>query len=278
MTDRLWLGRFEAGELSNDAYHAAPGVSKTHLDVIANGSPRHYWQQYINPKRGPAHKTDALRVGDAIHSAILQPDLFASNFAAKPVCDKRTTEGKAVYAEFLRTKGNRIELSALEYEWCVRIRDSVYAHKIARGLLKGGKAEHSFFTKEAETGELVKCRPDYLHDAGDLIVDIKSTTDAHPDTFSKDATNYMYDLAVPWYFDIVRAVTGTPPRHWVWIVIEKEEPYAVGIYYAQKHDIIRARDTCRRYLMEIARQRKLGTWEDYGSEVRPLVMKPWARR
>lgn len=275
---RPWSGRFTADELDNDAYHAAPGVSKTHLDVIASGSPKHYWQQYINPNRPIKHATDALRVGNAIHSAILEPDLFKEHYARKPECDRRYKEGKAVYAEFLRTIGTREELADDEYQLCLNIRDAVYKHKIARGLLANGTAEHAFFCNERETGELIKCRTDYFANDGDMVVDVKTTLDASPIEFGRDATNYRYDLAPPWYFDVISEVTGQRPRHWVWLVVEKTEPYAIGLYYAQKQDIARARDTARRNFLEIVKQRQLGTWNDYGAEVRPLELMPWAKR
>lgn len=275
---RSWIGRFTADELSNADYHAAPGVSKTHLDLIATKSPRHYWQKYLNPDRPAVEPTDALRVGNAIHCAILQPDLFESEYAAKPECDRRTREGKALYAEFLQRKGNRTELSPLEYEWCIEMRDSVQRHAKARGLLRGGVPEQSFFVNEPETGELIKCRPDYFHNDGDLVVDFKSAIDAHWDRFGKDAFKYRYDVAVPWYCDIIKMVTGHMPRNWVWIAVEKEPPYAVGIYFAQKHDVIRARDVARQNFLEIIRQRRLGTWVDYADEVRPLVFPGWAKR
>lgn len=276
---RPWAGRFTADELTNDAYHAAPGVSKSHLDIIADQSPLHYWESYLNPTRPVRRATDALRVGNAVHSAILQPDLFTSHYVDVPPCDMRTKIGKETYDNFLRHhKKGREELSAKEYKMCVEMRDAVHAHKIAAGLLRGGKAEHSFFCNERETGQLIKCRADYFHDDGDLVVDLKSTVDSNPDSFGKDATNYRYDVAVPWYLDIIQSVTGHAPRNWVFIAVEKERPYAVGIYYAQKHDIIRARDTARRNFLQILEYRKLNEWPDYGDRVRPLELKPWAKR
>jgi exodeoxyribonuclease VIII len=276
---REWLGRFTAKELTNDAYHEAPGVSKSHLDVIASSSAKHYWAQYVDPLRVTAEKTPALRVGNAIHSAILEPDLFASKYFPKPECDRRTIDGKAIYANYLREKGDREEISPKEYDCCIQIRDAVYAHKIAPGLLSKGTNEHSFFCHEPETGELIKCRTDYFHDDGEIVVDLKSTLNAAPWEFGRDATNYRYDVAVPWYFDVIHGVTGQRPRNWVWLAVEKEPPYAIGIYYAQKQDIMRARDTARRNFLEIVRQRKLATWDDYGAaEVRPLELMPWVKR
>lgn len=277
-TKRPWDGRFTDAELTNEAYHAAPGISKSHLDVMAEGSARHYWQKYINPSRPFSEPTDALRVGNAVHAAILQPALFDDRYAEWSGTDKRTKAGKEEWAAFQQNLGDRITLSHIEYTWCLEMRDAVHAHPIARGLLMNGKPEHSFFARDTESGELIKCRTDYFTDDGDVIVDIKTTTDAHPITFGKDAANYRYDLAPPWYFDVIGRVTGHAPRQWIWLVIEKSLPYAIGIYYAQKHDIIRARDTCRRNFLEILKYRQANLFPDYGDQIRPLELPGWIKR
>lgn len=280
---QAWLGEFTAAELSNEAYHEAPGVSKSHLDTFADGSPRHYWQRYINPDRPKEKKTDALILGDSIHAAVLQPTLFESRYAPEPLgptgakLDKRKTIDKEIYQDFLRREAGKTHLSQLEYEICLRARDAIYKHPVARGLFKGGKAEHSFFARDPETSELRKCRPDYLTD--DYVLDLKSTLDAGEDSFSRDATNLRYDVAVPWYFDTIDLATGVKrSRKWIWVAVEKAEPFAIGLYFAQDHDIIAARDTARKNFHAIIKHRQLNAWPDYGEKIRPLNLKPWKRR
>lgn len=276
---REWLGEFTAAELSNEAYHAAPGISKSHLDTIDGGSPLHYWQAHVNPERPYEERTPALVLGDSVHAAVLQPHLFETRYAAKPEgLDRRRTKDKEIWEHFLRQHPGKTHLSHDEYQVCLRIRDAIQKHPIARGLLQGGKAEHSFFTHDPETGALIKCRPDYLTD--DYVLDVKSTLDASEDSFSRDATNLRYDVAAPWYLDIIGQVTGRSRRSskWIWLAVEKKEPFALAIYYCQEHDIIAARDTARRNLHTILKHRQLNTWPDYGDKIRPLNLKPWKRR
>jgi exodeoxyribonuclease VIII len=283
---RDWLGEFTPDELSNEAYHSAPGISKSHLDIIAEQSPLHYWQEYLNPRAPVRERTPALALGDCIHAAVLQPALFESRYAVKPDVDRRTKDGKEIYARFLRDNPDKTHMSQSEYDTCRAIRDAVYSHSIARGLMTGGVPERSFFMRDLDTVELIKCRPDYLTD--DYIVDLKSTLHADPENFSKDATKYRYDVAVPWYLDIITSTVRHYPsscstskwakRKWIWLAVEKEPPYAVGIYMAQEHDIARARDTARRDMTLILQHRQRGLWPDYGDTIRPLEIKPWARR
>ena len=275
---REWLGEFTAAELSNEAYHEAPGISKSHLDTIASGSPRHYWQEYINPERPARHETPALVLGNAIHAAILQPSLFKTRYAAIPQgLDKRKKDDKLIWEQFKRDNVGKTHLDHSEYQICLRAIDAVQKHPVARGLFQGGIPEHSFFCIDPETKALRKCRVDYLTD--DYVIDVKSTLDANEEAFSRDATNLRYDVAVPWYLDTIDLTRGLArPRKWIWVSIEKAEPFAIGIYYAQSQDIITARDCARKNFRTILRHRELNEWPDYGEVMRPLTLKPWAKR
>lgn len=267
-------------DISNEDYHAGPGISKSHLDEIAEKSPLHYWHKYLNPVAAALSETSsaALDVGQAIHSAILEPDLFASQFVVSPSFNKRTKDGRQMFADFCEENPGKNILLPDDYKMCLEVRDTVHRHPVAAGLLRGGKSEQSFYANDPETGELIKCRFDYIHDSGMLALDLKSTKDAAPHKFSKDVANYRYDIAPPWYFDVLKALYGETPKHWVWLAVEKEPPYAVGLYYAKPEDIDRARITARRDLMRIVNCRKADEWPDYAWSVDPLEMPKWANR
>jgi len=267
-------------EMTNEEYHAAAGVSKSHLDAIAGKSPRHYWHAYLNPNRDPAEReTPALKVGQAIHSAILEPHDFETRYAFAPECDRRTKLGKEVYAAFLAESAGRAVLDADGYQTCLRIRDAVHAHPVASGLLTGGAAEQSFFATDPETGALIKCRTDYLLDGvGGMLIDVKSAADASPLAFSRSASEYRYDLQPAWYFDVLDAAFGAHPTQFVWLVFEKTPPYAIGVYYARDEDIARARITARRDFHKILYHKSTNQWPDYGAEILPLELPPWTKR
>jgi exodeoxyribonuclease VIII len=82
--------------ISNDAYHGGPGVSKSGLDLIAR-SPLHYWTRYLDPQRTPTEPTPSMRLGTAIHTAVLEPGEFAKRHHVAPVVDRRTKDGKAAW-------------------------------------------------------------------------------------------------------------------------------------------------------------------------------------
>lgn len=260
-------------ECSNETYHAGPGISKSHIDCIANASPRHYWHRYLNPDREPQEPTPAMVLGSAIHSIVLEPDLFATGYVANPGIERRSNAGKAEYAAFEAENKGKIILSDDDYQSCLAVRDAVHMHPVAAGLLTGGKAEQSFYAIDPEHGELIKCRTDYL--TGSMIVDLKSTEDASPDGFGKSAANFRYPVQTAWYNDVMDAAFGEHPEHWVFLAVEKKPPYAIGIYFAQPEAVQRARVAARRDLQRIVEAKRSGQFPDYGIEALPLSLPAW---
>lgn len=279
-------------ECSNAEYHSAPGISKSHLDVIAGKSPKHYWHRYLNPDRDPEQPTPAKILGTAIHAIILEPDLFTSGYVANPGIERRSNAGKAEYAAFVAEHKGKIILEDEGYQACLRIRDAVHKHPLAAGLLRApGKSEQSFWALDPDTGELIKCRYDRLQDGGGVALDVKSTEDASPAGFGKSVWNYRYFLQPPWYFDVLDILYGETPKHWAFLAFEKDPPYAIGVYYATPEQMELGREFARRdFLRIVGLKRKhaeaikagderalAGIWHDYGVEPLPVEFPTWAK-
>ena len=265
-------------EMTNDEYHSAPGISKSHLDLISGKSALHYWQRYINPDREPEDPTPAKLMGTAIHIAILEPDLLHEHVVKGLDIEKRSNADKKTWEEFRKSHYGKVILSADDYEHVLKVRDAVHRHPVAAGLLRNGKAEQTVFATDKETGELIKCRIDYLPDNGSMILDVKSAEDASPIGFGKSAANYRYPVQTAWYQDVVRQAFGECPEHWAFLAFEKEPPYAVGIYFIEPDDVARAHIQARQDFLRIIDHRRNNYWPDYGAEPRALELPYWAKR
>ena len=264
-------------DLSNDEYHDAAGTSKTMLDEIAAASPMHFWAKRLDPHRVREEK-DALDIGQAVHTAILEPDLLLQKVAAAPECDRRTKAGKQLAAEFELENAGKLQLRQESFQMVLAVRDAAYRHPVASGLLSRGHAEQSYFAPDPETGALLKCRTDYIYDDASMIIDVKSAVDASPGGFGKAAANFRYDLQAAWYPDVVALATGERPEHFVWIAMEKEPPYAIGVYVATEDQVKRARAICRRDLLRILEHERTDYWPDYGAVPQELQLPAWAQR
>lgn len=279
---------------TNDEYHSGPGISKSHLDAINEGSPIHYWERYINPEREPVEPTPAKVLGSAIHSAILEPDMFRLEYAQAPEVDRRTKNGKAEYDAFVAENRGKIVLSADDFARCLKIRDRVHNHPEVADLFQGGKAEQSFYAWDdgadvfdADTGELllverpelIKCRFDYIHDSGALAVDLKTTDDASEVGFGKSIANYRYTIQPAWYYRVLQKLYGEHPKTWVFVAVEKVPPYAIGYYFVTPEQLERARIAALNDYRKIISHRRANYWPDYAAMngLKAILMPAWAK-
>lgn len=213
--------------MDNAEYHAHPAISKSQLDAI-NKSPLHYWCQFINPERIKPEPTAAMLFGSAVHTAILEPEKFDAQYALAPELNKTTKAGKEAWAAAAAT-GKQL-LKADELADIRGIRQALLDHPAAAKALKAeGRAECSIFAKDPYTSLDVKCRPDYLTDSG-WVFDLKTTQDASLSGFQRSIANFRYHVQAAHYLSVIDAATGSKPKGFVFLAVEKIYPYAVQVF------------------------------------------------
>lgn len=262
--------------MTNDEYHAAPGISNSHLTDISR-TPEYYYAKRLDPNREPEEVTEAKLIGTATHAAILEPDLFESRFVAAPEgIDRRTKAGKEAYEEFKAEALGKVILPAKGYKKCLAMRDAVYRHPVAKKFLSHGQSEQTFFATDPETGELIKCRVDKRHDSG-LNVDVKTCRDASPNGFAREMVQWRYYGQDPWYVDLQYLLFGERPP-FVFVAVEKEPPYLVGVYFLEEEDREYGRRENRRLLNLLIECKRTNTWPGYCTEHMPIALPSWFKR
>lgn len=131
--------------MTNEQYHAAPGISKSHLDVIAKKSPKHYWEKYLNPDHEEPPKSAVFQLGQAIHTAVLEPETMTERVIVGLPHDRRSAANKQAWAEYELEHAGKVILSRDNFDHVKRVVDTIWKNPEARGLLTGGAAEQSFF-------------------------------------------------------------------------------------------------------------------------------------
>jgi len=249
---------------SNADYHADPAISASHLHAVA-ASPYHYWSRFLAPDRPPSVQTAAMKLGSLTHCAVLEPDeLLAGRYGIAP--DRRTNAGKAVAAEM---EAAGIEaVTAPEMEQALAMAASVRSHQAAAALLRDGKAEQSFWWDDIQTGLRCKCRPDWYN--GTTIVDLKTTTDASPKGFAKSVAQWRYHVQQNHY------LAGTFAERFVFIAVEKQYPFCVGVYELDETAALHGEAERRNNLQTIADCRAIAEWPGYGNTIQPLSLPNWA--
>lgn len=260
-------GIFEG--VSNDAYHAGAGISKSGLWTLETKSPAHY--------RHEERKTsNAFDVGEACHLAILQPTEFEARVIRGPE-DRRGNKWKD-HAEYAAGE-NKLLLTSGDFDDVLAIRDVIHADAWLNSIITGGKpmVEASGYWTDPETGMTCRCRPDlYREDLG-IILDVKSAASAHPDAFARSVINYGYHAQEAFYSDGWNAL-GKPVNGFVFLTFEKKTPYASAIYELPPSIVDEGRAIMRKALATYAECQRTDTWPGYGSGVQELAFKRWAYR
>ena len=213
--------------ISNADYHGGPGISKSGLDLIAR-SPLHYWSAYLDPNRVPREETDAMRLGTAIHAAVLEPDVFASGYMPAPKVDRRTKEGKEVHAYWASTlQPDDIRCKADEYDNALSYADALKA-AMARYNIVPVATEVML---KADYMVPIKGSLDLIAEDG-YIYDIKTTAEeATPKGFGRQLIwSDDFKLQAAWYLLLCKLNFGVRPKGFRFLVVEKEAPFLTAVF------------------------------------------------
>jgi exodeoxyribonuclease VIII len=270
-------------------YRAIDALNWSSLKLMAE-SPLMYKWRLENPRPDTA----ALTLGRAIHMAILEPEKFAENYAARPHgLDLRTKSGRE-WKETTEEYGFEIltEDQGDVIERCVA---SVNAHEPARALLEGTRKEETITWTDPELGVECKGRLDAI--APDRLVDLKTTRDMG--RFERDAADLLYHGQLAWYLDGAIASGKLSPdgevyvrrryseegefdeealRHPVYmVVVETKEPYDVAALQVPPY-VLEAGRTLYRELLELwVACRESDLWPGRFPAVSQFELPRWAR-
>ncbi|HCM1957531.1 TPA: PD-(D/E)XK nuclease-like domain-containing protein [Salmonella enterica subsp. houtenae serovar 43:z4,z23:-] len=226
-------------DISNEAYHAGPGVSKSQLDDIAVCPAFYQWR-----KAAPVdtEKTKALDMGTALHCRLLEPDEFKNRFVIAPAFNRRTNAGKEEEKEFMQhcLNSGKTVMTAEEGRKLNLMFDSVMAHPGARALLEAeGKTESSIYWRDTNTGELCRIRPDKFLANTAMLLDVKKIADMS--RFARHVEEFRYHVQAAMYCEGWKVQTGETPRFSFLAVSENIEcgRYPVHLYILEDehHDV-----------------------------------------
>jgi len=238
-------------------------------------------------RRSPAHArwwmthqpepTAAMIFGTAVHAAVLEPDRFASEYAMAPQVDRRTKAGREEWAAFLADLGDGTVLTAAEYGQCAAMREAVLRHPKAAALLAGdGRSEVSILWQHPD-GPRGKARLDRFtrFQGWPTVVDLKTTRDAQPWAFAKQAHQLGYHVQAAYTLEGLRYLSDVPRRFFS-VAVEKAPPYGVRVYEFDEQALEQGEREWRRYLAAHMRATEADEWPGYPDAIEPLVLPGYA--
>ena len=254
-----------------EVYHAKPWLSASRIKEFLR-SPAHLRHMDENPKTG-----DALAFGDAFHTHLLEPMRFNEEFAVAPDVDRRTTAGKAQWQTFVDAHGHKKVLKHDDWLAITGMARSVMLNEVAGEMLAGrSDTEISMFWQH-ELGIPCKARIDAISVGDKCIIDLKSTTDASKEAFSRSVANFGYHIQAAWYIDAARAA-GFEVETMVFIAVEKTAPYGTACYVLDEFSIDEGRRIIANMLPRYAACLHRNRWPSYDSMITTLKLPMWALR
>lgn len=246
-------------DLAIEKYHAHSSISRSGLMLIKK-SPLHYYDKYI-ANNSDDTQSKALVFGNAFHTLVLEPKKFTDRFGIVPDVDRRTTEGKILYASFLDILQDKQPITKNEFETLKKMTASIESSDLGKQLIADCEIESSLFWIETETKMNCKSRPDIWH--SNMIVDLKTTFDASPPAFSRQIGEYGYHIQAAMIQDAIYTITGKLIKDFIFLAVEKTQPFAVGIYQLNEESIEKGREEFLRYLNIYKESMTNNYWPSY---------------
>lgn len=269
-------------------YHRLDATSRSDLLALMR-SPAYYQWRLEHPQP----ETPAMRIGTAIHTAILEPDRFARDYAVGPDVKLNTKAGKEQWADFAQAHPDDvILLRAHEGAQVHAIADAVRKSSAASKLLQGGgETETTVVWEDPATGVICRARPDrwFKSERGHVVLDLKSTRDAEPRAFRNQIARAKYDLQLAFYGDGMCTALGLDEEPiGALIAYEKPEaekgvgdelvtaPPTCSVHVVSPTAMAAARAEYREVLVALQECRRIGQWPDFSSTVYTYDRPSWA--
>ena len=204
-------------KIDDEDYFADESINKSYLWKLHNQTPAH--AQFATAK------TTSMELGSAVHFAILEPHAAQKKIVQGP----ETRRGKKwIELQKEAHENEKILLTKDDYNQCMEIRDSVWRNPACSDLLgrKNTMYEHAAFWTFEDLN--LKCKVDAVCE--NTIIDLKTSVDASPRGFAQACAKYGYHMQDAIYRSGWSIASGKEITNFIFIVVEKHQPYATAIY------------------------------------------------
>ena len=246
-------------QISEREYHALPGPSASRCKAVAR-SPM-YCKAQLD---GLLSVSKALIDGRAAHYAMCFPNEFELKYFPFPKRINLTkNEDKAIKEEYVSRYGADFCLQPEDFQMCLRVRDRVWSKSSIREVLeKVSEFESSGLWKHDDSGAVCKMRLDALATPIAIALDFKTTTDASRSAFSWSLAKYKYHWQAAFYMNGL-AQLGAKVDSFVFIAIEKAEPFDAALYVLDKDSLARGWEEVEPWIKVYHGCETTGQWPGY---------------
>jgi len=273
-------------DISNHDYHKSEGVSSTYLKKLLEKTPAHLLHA------PPFEPSDAMHVGTAVHTLVLEPDTAEKSIAIVPNLNLRTKSGREEMAAFEAASAGKTVLTPEQHDKAVAMARSVSEHPTASLLLEDVIAESSIYWwyrsrdefDDAEYKVMCKVRPDAIGRGHNIVIDLKSCIDASYSGFIRAVQKFYYHVSAAMYLEgvnqckpLLGEVGHLAYTKFVFICVENTPPYLVAVYELSPAYLDLGKHLFRRCLRK-HHDAKAENYPGFPEDVRVLEPPAWAQR
>jgi len=270
--------------VSREAYFADVTRVSHHALLDFERSIPYFAGRYVTGTIPAPEPSAAMKRGSAFDCFLLEPEAFGGRYALAPEgIDRRTSRGKAEWADFEAARAGRELVTAADYNLLQAMRAGVLANPHARRALEApGRVQQPVVWTCPATGMARKGLPDKVLTNG-LVIDLKSLAteffgqrlpiDA---ALAKATANYLYHLQAATYLEgCWEALRADGP--FVLIGAAKEPPHECIVAEIEPDALALARRHNLRLLEELAGRRRTGDWSGRcQGKIQTIALPKWA--
>lgn len=277
-------------QLCSEEYHARPEFSSSQLKDMLRSS-AHFYSHHIAKEHEQETKKH-LDFGSLAHTLFLEPDTFESEFivlaadtprrpteimlnAKKPAAD--TLSRIEFWKQFDAEHGHKTVIDQEQLDGAKRIVSNL-ATLTTYNFIQNeyGLAEASIFFNDPTFDLQLRIRPDWhippcINFPNGLIIDVKTTRDARQFGFSKQCSDYSYDLSAAMYREGFQQYYDTeekPP--FIFMVAENTAPFNVKQYSATELFLNFGEERYHKAKGLLAESLLLNEWHGYSTELEEI--------
>tara|TARA_R110000822_G_scaffold49674_3_gene130075 strand:+ start:212 stop:1030 length:819 start_codon:yes stop_codon:yes gene_type:complete len=266
--DKLKYGLFPPEEISNEEYHGGVAVGSSQLKTLNSQTPMHL-------KGAERTESNTLKRGTAVHTALLEPELYEKTTARGPA----TRRGNAWKdAEAAAAAEGKTLLTEEEYDNALRVRDAVQAQPHIASLLQKNDRQCEFSAYANVDGVHQRVRPDIVLPGDQIMIDPKTSADGSLSGFTKSVFNYSYHIQAAMYPYIWEAAGGCKIKQFLFLAIETKAPYCVSLFELD-HEAFEQGWLAYQAAVTLYKEcSDKNEWPGYPTEIQMIEMPRWLNR
>lgn len=253
-------------------YHSLDALSNSSLSVLKR-SPTEFHARFL-AKTLKSEETDAMRLGSAVHMLALEPERFSLHYDVaippiNPTTKKPYQSGSQAYLKWqegYQAERGKKAISSDDWENISLVARAFQSHPDIVSIM-AAKTEKVFergyemqYLVEGQDPIRIKCKPDCVIPSEGLIIDLKTTSDPHPDVWRWSAEEYGYHRQAAIYLQAMEAYYGRQFR-FLFGVVRSKAPYEVGVYELDDDSISRGWAQVESLIAEYAQRKREDDWK-----------------